>query len=51
MTRDEWLANKHRELDKVIWQIKENSSNHDLLRDLKKQKLALKTEIEIAKKT
>lgn len=51
MTREEWLQKKHRELDATIWQIEDTTSNHALVKDLKKQKLALKTEIENAKKT
>jgi hypothetical protein len=51
MTREEWLTKKHRELDNTIWQIENNVLNDALLKDLKKQKLRLKTQIENAKKT
>ena len=46
MTREEWLKQKHRDLDKQIEQISETSMTHYLLADLKKQKLALKDELE-----
>ena len=51
MTRLEWLKNKHAELDKEIDQL-ELQREHDrstefwaLLKDLKKQRLAIKTEM------
>lgn len=53
MTRNEWLASKHRELDTTITTLENQkytlwSEKHKtLLQDLKKQKLAIKTELEI----
>lgn len=51
MTRKEWLSKKHRELDYQVSQLEaERSLNRDvvhksLLVDLKKQRLAVRTEI------
>lgn len=51
MTRLEWLKNKHKELDNEIDEL-EAQREHDrstefwaLLKDLKKQRLAIKTEM------
>ena len=47
-----WLQNKHRELDNAIQELDDSSapyrgSKHDqMIRDMKRQKLALKDEIE-----
>jgi len=54
MTRSEWLSNKHRELDNTITTLESQrdvlwSDRHRAtLQDLKKQKLVIKTELEIA---
>jgi hypothetical protein len=51
MTRKEWLSKKHRELDYQVSQLEvERNLNRDvvhkaLLVDLKKQRLAVRTEI------
>lgn len=51
MTRKEWLQNKHRELDQHVTQLEQErvwnrSAEHKaLLVDIKKQRLAVKTEI------
>jgi uncharacterized protein YdcH (DUF465 family) len=53
MTRSEWLSNKHRELDNTITTLENQrdvlwSDRHRAtLQDLKKQKLVIKTELEI----
>lgn len=53
MTRTEWLSNKHRELDSTIITLESQSStlwsdkHRALVQDLKKQKLFIKTELEI----
>ena len=53
MTRTEWLTNKHRELDKTITTLENQidvlwSDRHrTTLQDLKKQKLVIKTELEV----
>jgi len=53
MTRSEWLNNKHRELDNTITTLENQrdvlwSDRHRAtLQDLKKQKLVIKTELEI----
>lgn len=53
MTRNEWLSNKHRELDNTITTLENQrdvlwSDRHRAtLQDLKKQKLVIKTELEI----
>ena len=53
MTRTEWLTNKHRELDKTITTLENQidvlwSDRHRAtLQDLKKQKLVIKTELEV----
>jgi uncharacterized protein YdcH (DUF465 family) len=53
MTRNEWLSNKHRELDDTITTLENQidvlwSDRHRAtLQDLKKQKLVIKTELEI----
>lgn len=53
MTRTEWLTNKHRELDNTITTLESQrdvlwSDRHRAtLQDLKKQKLVIKTELEI----
>jgi uncharacterized protein YdcH (DUF465 family) len=52
MTRLDWLRKKHAELDSLIQQLEqERSTNRSvehkaLLQDLKKQRLAVKTELE-----
>lgn len=54
MTRIEWLKKKHSEIDANVQALetqrnKIRSSEHKaVLQDLKKQKLAIKTELEIA---
>jgi uncharacterized protein YdcH (DUF465 family) len=53
MTRQDWLTNKHRELDTTITSLENQrdvlwSDRHRAtLQDLKKQKLVIKTELEI----
>jgi uncharacterized protein YdcH (DUF465 family) len=53
MTRNEWLSNKHRELDDTITTLENQrdvlwSDRHRAtLQYLKKQKLVIKTELEI----
>ena len=53
MTRAEWLSKRHRELDTTIATLEEQkdvlwSDRHRAtLQDLKKQKLVIKTELEI----
>lgn len=53
MTRVEWLQKKHREIDVSVRALesqreKIRSTEHKLaLQDLKKQKLAIKTELEL----
>jgi uncharacterized protein YdcH (DUF465 family) len=52
MTRLEWLAKRHRELDEQVTEIEQErnfirSAEHKaLLLDLKKQRLAVRTELE-----
>lgn len=54
MTRVEWLKKKHTELDKTVQELENQrsiirSAEHKaVLQDLKKQKLAIKTELELA---
>jgi uncharacterized protein YdcH (DUF465 family) len=54
MTRSEWLTKKHRELDATINTLENQkddmwSDRHRVtLQDLKKQKLIIKTELELA---
>jgi len=45
MTREQWLENKHKELDKLVWEIETTKPHDTLLKDLKKRKLLLKDEI------
>lgn len=51
MTRKEWLEKKHRELDQQVTQLEQErlwnrSAEHKaLLTDIKKQRLAVKTEL------
>lgn len=53
MTRTEWLAKKHRELDNTIITLEDqkdapwSDKHRAMLQDLKKQKLVIKTELEI----
>ncbi|NDC22297.1 DUF465 domain-containing protein [bacterium] len=53
MTRTEWLAKKHRELDNTITTLEDqkdalwSDKHRAMLQDLKKQKLVIKTELEI----
>lgn len=54
MTRIEWLKKKHNEIDATVQTLeaqrnKIRSAEHKaVLQDLKKQKLAIKTELEVA---
>lgn len=45
MTREQWLEQKHRDLDKQIWQIRDDVASHATVVDLKKQKLLIKEEL------
>jgi uncharacterized protein YdcH (DUF465 family) len=53
MTRTEWLTDKHRELDSTITTLEGqkytlwSDKHRAMLQDLKKQKLVIKTELEI----
>ena len=53
MTRSEWLTKKHRELDTTINTLESqkdaiwSDKHRAMLQDLKKQKLVIKTELEI----
>jgi len=54
MTRTEWLTKKHRELDTTINTLENqkdsiwSDKHRSMLQDLKKQKLVIKTELEIS---